>query len=79
MALHPAGERILRERDIATCLGTSSMLGGPTRGFCPFHQGSTGQDLVIEPDYGRFHCIVCGAAGWTESGWQRWRERIEEP
>lgn len=40
--------------------------------FCPFHEGSTGYDLIIDPLYGRFSCIVCGTCGWTEDGWERW-------
>ena len=74
MAQTPTGETILTERELRTCLPAQSGGGGQLRGYCPYHSGSTGYDLVIEPDFGRFHCIVCGACGWTEAGWERWRQ-----
>lgn len=73
MAQTPTGEIVLSERELATCLATFNKSGMRMRGFCPYHEGSTSHDLVVEPEYGRFHCIVCGACGWTESGWKRWR------
>lgn len=73
MAQTPAGETILSERELRTCLASAGHSGGQARGYCPYHQGSTGYDLIVELDFGRFHCIVCGACGWTESGWNRWR------
>lgn len=71
MAQTPTGEIILSERELATCLASPGSGRLPVRGFCPFHQGSTGSDLMVEPAWGRFHCIVCGTCGWTESGWRR--------
>jgi hypothetical protein len=67
----PAGELILTEATLATCW-PNFCREKHTRGFCPYHQGSTGHDLMIDPVYGRFSCIVCGKTGWTEDGWNRW-------
>jgi len=71
MAQARAREMILTDRELAVCLPSSGGGNLPASRFCPFHQGSTGSDLVVEPAYGRFHCIVCGTCGWTEAGWQR--------
>jgi len=73
MDLTPAGELILSDRDLATCFPLAEASSLPTRGFCPFHAGSTGQDLTVDVFYGRFSCIVCGKTGWTEDGWERWQ------
>lgn len=70
----PAGEVILTDRDLAICLPLDGRSSLPTRGFCPFHDGSTGSDLTVDRFYGRFSCIVCGKTGWTEEGWMRWQE-----
>lgn len=72
MAQTPTGETILTDRELRTCL-PAHHTGAHMRGYCPYHSGSTSHDLVIEPDFGRFHCIVCGACGWTEAGWRRRR------
>jgi hypothetical protein len=74
MSRTPAGELILTDAMLATCwpsFGSSPQ----NRGFCPYHEGSTGHDLMIDPMYGRFSCIVCGKCGWTEDGWKRWRQQ----
>ena len=71
MAQAPDSEIILSDHVLAVCLPSPNTGDLPARCFCPFHQGSTSSDLVVEPAYGRFHCIVCGTCGWTEAGWQR--------
>jgi hypothetical protein len=74
MSRTPAGELILTDSMLATCwpsFGNSAH----SRGFCPYHEGSTSHDLMIDPIYGRFSCIVCGKCGWTEDGWKRWRQQ----
>ena len=68
-----SGELILTDSMLATCWPNFSQAKHQTRGFCPYHQGSTGYDLMIDPIYGRFSCIVCGKCGWTEEGYRRWK------
>lgn len=74
----PAGELILTKHELATCLPVANTPSRPGRGFCPFHAGSTGCDLMVDHFYGRFSCIVCGKAGWIEDGWRRWLAQHSE-
>lgn len=71
----PHGQRVLSDRELATYLPENTTVGMQAFGFCPFHYGSTERDLIVEPEYGRFYCAVCGVTGWTESGLERWRQR----